>query len=111
MFGVRACVMVYVANCGPDQRAVNTQASVLHPKRIEIRGTAVILIGEQIVTAEDEITKSTDDLKRNFAEMLGEVRFGKKRVIITSRGKEAGAIVSMDDLEFLRQHKSKGKAA
>lgn len=116
MFGVSPAVLVYsapppmTAQC--DQRPVNIPASILHPDRIEVRGHAVILIGERTVSNQNEVEKTIEEVKRHFSDSIGEVRFGRKRVIVTQRGKPSVALVSLDDLEVLRKHsEGKGEAA
>lgn len=44
---------------------------------------------------------TTGEVRENLAEYLGQVRHGKKRVVITRHNRPYGAIVSIEDLELL----------
>lgn len=46
-------------------------------------------------------TISVTKARENLADVLGEVRFGHKRIKLTSNGKNVGAIVPLEDLELL----------
>jgi len=39
--------------------------------------------------------------RAHFTEVLGRVRYGHERVVITNKGKRAAAVVSLDDLALL----------
>jgi len=44
---------------------------------------------------------SVTKVRENLADVLGEVRFGHKRIKLTSNGKNIGAIIPLEDLELL----------
>lgn len=46
-------------------------------------------------------TVTVTKARENFADLLGEVRFGHKRIKLTSNGKNIGAIIPLEDLELL----------
>ena len=46
-------------------------------------------------------TVSVSKARENLADILGEVRYGRKRFKLTSNGKNVGAIVTLEDLELL----------
>lgn len=49
------------------------------------------------------ITISTADARKHFADIVNKVVYGKEPVVLTRRGQEIAALVSMDELELLRQ--------
>lgn len=46
---------------------------------------------------------STADARKNFADIVNKVAYGSEPVVLTRRGREVAALVSMRDLELLRQ--------
>ena len=48
-------------------------------------------------------TISTASARKNFAEIVNQVAYGKEPVILTRRGKEGVALVSIEELELLKQ--------
>ena len=46
---------------------------------------------------------STASARKNFAEIVNQVAYGKEPVILTRRGKEVVALVSIEELELLKQ--------
>ncbi len=44
---------------------------------------------------------STGDARKNLAEILNRVAYGKERVILTRHGRQVAAIVPMEDLDLL----------
>ena len=48
-------------------------------------------------------TISTASARKNFAEIVNQVAYGKEPVILTRRGKEVVALVSIEELELLKQ--------
>ena len=51
-------------------------------------------------------TVNVAEAKKHFSELLGQVAFGKKHILITKRGKPFVALISVKDLEFLKKIKS-----
>ena len=50
------------------------------------------------------ITKvSTADARKNFADIVNKVAYGKEAIVLTRRGQNVAALVSMDELELLQQ--------
>ena len=50
------------------------------------------------------VTKiSTADARKNFADIVNKVAYGKESIILTRRGREIAALVSIDELELLQQ--------
>ena len=50
------------------------------------------------------ITKiSTADARKNFADIVNKVAYGKESIVLTRRGQEIAALVSIDELELLQQ--------
>ena len=49
------------------------------------------------------ITISTASARKNFAEIVNQVAYGVEPVILTRRGKEVAALVSIEELELLQQ--------
>jgi antitoxin Phd len=48
-------------------------------------------------------TISTAYARKNFADIVNKVAYGKEPVVLTRRGQEIAALVSMDELELLQQ--------
>ncbi len=48
---------------------------------------------------------SVREARRTFAAVLRSAAIDQHRVVIARHGAEIGAVVSMDDLEFLRRHR------
>ena len=48
-------------------------------------------------------TISTASARKNFAEIVNQVAYGMEPVILTRRGKEIVALVSIEELELLKQ--------
>ena len=46
---------------------------------------------------------TTVEARENFAELINQAAYGNERVILTRRGKPLAAIVSMEDLELIRE--------
>ena len=46
---------------------------------------------------------STADARKNFADIVNKVVYGKEPIILTRRGQKIAALVSMDELELLQQ--------
>lgn len=46
---------------------------------------------------------STADARKHFADIVNKVAYGKEPVVLTRRGQEIAALVSMDELELLQQ--------
>ncbi len=49
------------------------------------------------------ITISTADARKHFADLVNKVAYGNEPVILTRRGQEIAALVSMDELKLLQQ--------
>ena len=49
----------------------------------------------------DKIT--TADARKNLAEIINQVAYGKEPVVLTRRGKELAALVSIEDLILLQK--------
>ena len=49
----------------------------------------------------DKIT--TADARKNLAEIINQVAYGKEPIILTRRGKELAALVSIEDLTLLQK--------
>ena len=48
-------------------------------------------------------TISTAEARKNFADIVNKVAYGKEPIVLTRRGQEVAALVSMDELELLQQ--------
>ena len=48
-------------------------------------------------------TISTADARKNFADIVNKVAYGKEPIVLTRRGQEIAALISMDELELLQQ--------
>ncbi len=46
---------------------------------------------------------STADVRKDFANIVNKVAYGKESIILTRRGQEIAALVSMEKLELLQQ--------
>ena len=46
---------------------------------------------------------STAEARKNFADIVNQVAYGKEAIVLTRRGQEIAALVSMDELELLQQ--------
>lgn len=48
-------------------------------------------------------TITTAEARKNFADIVNKVVYGKEPIVLTRRGQEVAALVSMDELELLQQ--------
>ncbi len=48
-------------------------------------------------------TISTADARKHFADIVNKVAYGKEPIVLTRRGQEVAALVSMDELKLLQQ--------
>ena len=48
-------------------------------------------------------TISTAEARKNFADIVNKVAYGKESIVLTRRGQEVAALVSIDELELLQQ--------
>ena len=48
-------------------------------------------------------TISTAEARKKFADIVNKVAYGKEPIVLTRRGHEIAALVSIDELELLRQ--------
>ena len=48
-------------------------------------------------------TISTADARKHFADIVNKVAYGHESIILTRRGEQIAALVSMDELELLQQ--------
>ena len=48
-------------------------------------------------------TISTAEARKNFADIVNKVAYGKEPIVLTRRGQEVAALVSIDELELLKQ--------
>ena len=48
-------------------------------------------------------TISTADARKRFADIVNKVAYGKEPIVLTRRGQEVAALVSIDELELLQQ--------
>lgn len=46
---------------------------------------------------------STAEARKNFADIVNQVAYGKEPVVLTRRGQGIAALVSMEELELLQQ--------
>ena len=46
---------------------------------------------------------TTAEARKNFAEIVNNVAYGKDTIVLTRRGKELAALVSIEDLKLLQQ--------
>jgi prevent-host-death family protein len=49
----------------------------------------------------DRVT--TADARKNLAEIINQVAYGKEPIVLTRRGKELAAVVSIEDLKLLQK--------
>jgi antitoxin Phd len=50
------------------------------------------------------ITKiSTADARKKFADIVNKVAYGKEPIVLTRRGQEIAALISIEELELLQQ--------
>jgi len=47
-------------------------------------------------------TISTADARKNFADIVNKVAYGKEPIVLTRRGQEVAALVSIDELKLLQ---------
>ncbi|MCD6184733.1 MAG: type II toxin-antitoxin system Phd/YefM family antitoxin [Deltaproteobacteria bacterium] len=47
-------------------------------------------------------TVSTAEARKKFAEIVNKVAYGKEPVVLTRRGEEIAALISMEELELLQ---------
>jgi len=48
-------------------------------------------------------TITTADARKNFADIVNKVAYGKESVILTRRGQKIAALISIDELELLQK--------
>ncbi len=48
-------------------------------------------------------TISTAEARKNFADIVNKVAYGKESIVLTRRGQEVAALISIDELELLQQ--------
>lgn len=48
-------------------------------------------------------TISTADARKHFADIVNKVAYGNEPIVLTRRGQEVAALVSMEELELLQQ--------
>lgn len=48
-------------------------------------------------------TVTTAQARKNFADLVNQVVYGREPVIVTRRGKEIATLISMDELKLLQQ--------
>ena len=48
-------------------------------------------------------TISTADARKHFADLVNKVAYGNEPIVLTRRGQEVAALVSMEELELLQQ--------
>ena len=48
-------------------------------------------------------TISTADARKNFADIVNKVAYGKESIVLTRRGQEIAALISIEELELLQQ--------
>jgi len=46
---------------------------------------------------------TTADARKNFAEIINNVAYGKDTIVLTRRGKELAALISIEDLKLLQR--------
>jgi prevent-host-death family protein len=47
-------------------------------------------------------TISTAEARKNFADIVNKVAYGKESIVLTRRGQKVAALVSMDELKLLQ---------
>ena len=48
-------------------------------------------------------TITTADARKNFADIVNRVAYGNEPIVLTRRGQEIAALISMEELELLQQ--------
>jgi len=48
-------------------------------------------------------TISTADARKHFADIVNKVAYGKEPIVLTRRGREVAALISMEELALLQQ--------
>ena len=48
-------------------------------------------------------TITTAEARKNFADIVNKVAYGKEPIVLTRRGEKVAALVSIDELELLQQ--------
>lgn len=48
-------------------------------------------------------TITTADARKNFADLVNKVAYGKEPVVLTRRGQEIAALISIEELQLLRK--------
>ena len=48
-------------------------------------------------------TITTADARKHFADIVNKVAYGNEPIVLTRRGQEIAALISMDELELLQQ--------
>ena len=48
-------------------------------------------------------TITTAEARKNFADIVNKVAYGKEPIVLTRRGQKVAALVSIDELELLQQ--------
>jgi prevent-host-death family protein len=48
-------------------------------------------------------TISTVEARKNFADIVNKVAYGKEPIVLTRRGRGVAALISIDELELLQQ--------
>ncbi len=48
-------------------------------------------------------TVSTADARKKFADIVNKVAYGKESIVLTRRGQEIAALISIEELELLQQ--------
>jgi len=48
-------------------------------------------------------TITTAEARKNFADIVNKVAYGKETIVVTRRGQKVAALVSIDELELLQQ--------
>jgi len=46
---------------------------------------------------------STADARKDFADIINQVSYGSEQIVLTRRGKEVAAIVSVEELRLLQK--------
>ncbi|MFH2092203.1 MAG: type II toxin-antitoxin system Phd/YefM family antitoxin [Pseudomonadota bacterium] len=46
---------------------------------------------------------STADARKNFADIVNKVAYGKEPIVLTRRGQDVAALISIEELELLEQ--------
>jgi len=46
---------------------------------------------------------STADARKNFADIVNKVAYGNESIVLTRRGQEVAALISIDELRLLQQ--------